>query len=317
MRCAQFLEQPRVLDGDHGLLRESFDQRYLLVGEWPNLLPIDGNNADQLVFLQHRHNDDTASTGNIGHLNNVWSAREVRRALSHVFDLHGLMGSDDDGLTAFRMRTDHPVFSQSREGQRHIVIRSRSEILAVPQIHHAEIRPTDPRGILEHFLEHRFQFAGRGADDLKNLGGCRLLLQRFREVARARLHLVEQPNVADGDDGLIGKGLQQLDMVIVEAAWLCPRNRNEANGLAVAKQGNAQQTAPTTQPRQFPRGGLGCKFDFWIDNSVRLAFTDGGHSELRQRRWERGLQYSIGRRIDGRECHQVHQVADQAVHCGR
>ena len=56
---------------------------------------------------------------------------EVRRALSHVFDMHGLMGSDDDGLTAFRMRTAHPVFSQSREGQRHIVIRSRPEGLAV------------------------------------------------------------------------------------------------------------------------------------------------------------------------------------------
>ena len=35
---AQFLEQPRVLDGDHGLLGEILDQRDLLVGKRPDLL---------------------------------------------------------------------------------------------------------------------------------------------------------------------------------------------------------------------------------------------------------------------------------------
>ena len=50
---AQLAKQPRVLDGDHGLLGEVLDQRDLLVGEGTDLLPEDRDRADQLVFLQH------------------------------------------------------------------------------------------------------------------------------------------------------------------------------------------------------------------------------------------------------------------------
>ena len=46
----------------------------------------------------------------------------------------------------------------------------------------------------------------------KHLGGRRLLLQRLVEVARARLHLVEQPRVLDRDDGLVGESLEQRDL---------------------------------------------------------------------------------------------------------
>ena len=38
-------------------------------------------------------------------------------------------------------------------------------------------------------VEHGLQIERRAADDLQHLGGRGLLLQRFREVARARLHL--------------------------------------------------------------------------------------------------------------------------------
>ena len=43
-----------------------------------------------------------------------------------------------------------------------------------------------------------------------------MLLQRLREVARARLHFIEQTNVADGDHGLIGEGLQQGNLFVAE-----------------------------------------------------------------------------------------------------
>ena len=65
-------------------------------------------------------------------------------------------------------------------------------------------------------LEHRLQIAGRRADDLKHIGGRGLLLQRLREIARLRLHLVEQPDILDGDHGLVGEGLQQVDLLVGE-----------------------------------------------------------------------------------------------------
>jgi hypothetical protein len=44
-RVAQFVEQPRVLDGDNGLCREIRNQRDLLVGERPDLLTVDTESA--------------------------------------------------------------------------------------------------------------------------------------------------------------------------------------------------------------------------------------------------------------------------------
>ena len=35
-----------------------------------------------------------------------------------------------------------------------------------------------------------------------------------RQLAVARLQLGEQPHVLDGDDGLVGEGLEQLDLLV-------------------------------------------------------------------------------------------------------
>ena len=54
---AQLVEQPRVLDGDHGLGGEILHQLDLLVGERPHLLAVDDDGADQLIVLEHRHDE--------------------------------------------------------------------------------------------------------------------------------------------------------------------------------------------------------------------------------------------------------------------
>src|SRR5262249_14545493 len=53
-RFTKFVEQPRVLDGDHGLGGEVLDQFDLLVGEAAYLLPIYANSTNKLIILQHR-----------------------------------------------------------------------------------------------------------------------------------------------------------------------------------------------------------------------------------------------------------------------
>ena len=54
---AQLIEQARVLNGDDGLVGEIFDQINLLFSEWPHLLAIQGNRADEFVLLEHWHYD--------------------------------------------------------------------------------------------------------------------------------------------------------------------------------------------------------------------------------------------------------------------
>ena len=55
---AQLVEQPRVLDGDDRLGGEVLNQLDLLVGEWPHLLTINADRTDQLILLEHRHDED-------------------------------------------------------------------------------------------------------------------------------------------------------------------------------------------------------------------------------------------------------------------
>src|SRR5436853_476128 len=77
----------------------------------------------------------------------------------------------------------------------------------------------------------------RAADDLEHVGGRGLLLQRFTQVFRARLHLFEQPHVLDRDDSLVGEGLKQLDMMVGKRAGLCARDADLPDRHAIAHQG--------------------------------------------------------------------------------
>ena len=69
-RCAaQLVEQPRVLDGDDGLVGEVREQLDLLIGERAHLLTVNADRADQLFFLEHRHDKKGAGARDIGNGN--------------------------------------------------------------------------------------------------------------------------------------------------------------------------------------------------------------------------------------------------------
>jgi hypothetical protein len=53
---------------------------------------------------------------------------------------------------------------------------------------------------------------GRGANDLENLGGSGLLLERFAQIIRALPQLIEQACVLDGDNGLSSKVCDQFHL---------------------------------------------------------------------------------------------------------
>ena len=47
-----------------------------------------------------------------------------------------------------------------------------------------------------------------------------LVLERLRQLLRARLHLLEEADVVDGDDGLVGEGGDEVDLALGEGAHL-------------------------------------------------------------------------------------------------
>ena len=56
----------------------------------------------------------------------------------------------------------------------------------------------------------------RVADDAKDFGGRRLLLQRLGEIVGALAQLVEQTRVLDGDGRLSGKIADDFDLLLIE-----------------------------------------------------------------------------------------------------
>ena len=62
---AQFVEQPRILDGNDRLRGEVLYQLDLLVSKWTNFLAVDLDDADQILFLQHWNGKFTAHAGEL------------------------------------------------------------------------------------------------------------------------------------------------------------------------------------------------------------------------------------------------------------
>jgi hypothetical protein len=71
------------------------------------------------------------------------------------------------------------------------VQRRGAEGIAFAQPHGAGAGLAKLRGIRQHGREHGFQLAGRTADDLEDLGGRGLLLQRIAQIVSAFPKLLE------------------------------------------------------------------------------------------------------------------------------
>ena len=98
----------------------------------------------------------------------------------------------------------------------------RMEAAVAIQEEMPELRPTEPPGIVQDFIEHWLQLAGRTRDDLQHLAGGSLVVERLLQLARARLHVLEQARVLDGDHGLVGERLKQGDLLVAEGRYGCP-----------------------------------------------------------------------------------------------
>ena len=75
-------------------------------------------------------------------------------------------------------------------------------------------------GTLRNGVEHRSDIGGRAADDAEQVAGRSLVVERLLQFALARLLRLKETRVLDGDDGLVGEGLEQVDVSVGERADL-------------------------------------------------------------------------------------------------
>ena len=129
-----------------------------------------------------------------------------------------------------------------------------------PSRHRTAGRPTSTGCCSTSFKVER-----RAADDLEHVGGGGLLLQRFAEVARFRLHLVEQPRILDRDHGLVGEGLEQGELLVRKPEpGLRVREDDGADTPVVVDQRHKGDAPETT-------GGRNSSCGFWRVRSVRIG----------------------------------------------
>jgi hypothetical protein len=93
---------------------------------------------------------------------------------------------------------------------------------------------------LNQGIEHGLKLEFGAADDLEHLSGRRLLFERFTELAAARLHLVEQAHVLDGDHRLVGEHLKEFDLPIREERDLGSGDGDRPERDPVAQQRDRQ-----------------------------------------------------------------------------
>src|SRR5207244_3595451 len=101
-------------------------------------------------------------------------------------------------------------------------------------------------GASDDRVEDRLDIRLRLADDAQDLAGGGLLVQRRGEFAVARLKLGEEAHVLDGDDGLIGEGFQQRDLLGRELSGIGASHGDRTNGVPFAQHRN-YQNAPIAE----------------------------------------------------------------------
>src|SRR5262245_28862532 len=103
---------------------------------------------------------------------------------------------------------------------------TRNHHIFLSESQHHIIDSANPRSALDYSVEYRLHVRRRAADDAKHLGRCGLMLQGFTQFCIALLDLLEQPDVFDGDDRLVRKGLQKRDLFLGEWTYFFTANRN-------------------------------------------------------------------------------------------
>ncbi len=84
-------------------------------------------------------------------------------------------------------------------------------------------------------FQHGFKIEA-GAHRLADFAQRFHFLDRLHQLARAFLQFLEQSDVLDGDDGLVGEGLEERDLLVSERSNLRSANQDSSNGNTFAEQ---------------------------------------------------------------------------------
>jgi hypothetical protein len=235
----QFFEQPHVLDGDDGLVGEGLEESDLLVGEQPGLSAARSGRANGHALPHHGDAEDRAKA----------PPPRVLAAFGKLRRLGLQVGEVDRPRLEDRAPTDRPTAQRHGERRNRAVMGGRVELVAVAAKDDGVECLAQPSGAFRQRVEHRLDVRRRATDDAQNLARRRLL---FESVLR----LLEDPRVLEGDDGLVGEGVQEGDLAVRKGPGSKPSDGDGADHVPVLQQGDTESASKTRHPRQVADGAF-------------------------------------------------------------
>src|SRR5262245_45702139 len=160
-RLAQLVEEPRVLDGDDRLRGEILNQFDLLVGEGANFLMKDCDSSNQVIILEHRHNNAGPNATKLDGVDDRWIALGIRLCRCNVGGLDRLLGSDQLAQGGTRGGTDRTASACLGKCPRHIVAGDDAQCPAFMEIEAAELGLANAYRVCQHRLKYRLKLARR------------------------------------------------------------------------------------------------------------------------------------------------------------
>src|SRR5262245_48453651 len=115
---------------------------------------------------------------------------------------------DDSARTSESTHKRHRELSDWTGEGKLAIVRDQPRTIANHTKHSRVICLAQSRRGLDQRIEYPLQIEGRPADNLQDFGGSRLLFQGFCQLPFARLLVRERSRVRDGNDGLVGEGLE-------------------------------------------------------------------------------------------------------------
>src|SRR5512145_1599995 len=128
---------------------------------------------------------------------------------------------------------------------------------------------TEARSALGHRVQHRLNVRGGTTDDAEDLTRRCLPLQGLGQLAIACVEFIEEAHVLDGDDRLVGEGLEERDLLVGERVDLSASELEDADRRALPQQWNAQKT-PMAHA-----AGDGTGFRKLLDLSLNVRHMNG------------------------------------------
>ena len=155
---AQLVEQAGVLNCDHGLAREVFDERDLLVVERANLLTKDADDSNEFVLLEHRDNDVGP---NAAKLDCVHGRRIASGVSSRRYEISSVKHSLGPNHLAKRIAVagidDVSASACFGKGGRHIVCGDRAKPASFIYKEGTKLGLTEPGRVRQDCRKHRLQ----------------------------------------------------------------------------------------------------------------------------------------------------------------